>query len=152
AAERGHAVAPELGAEDRAGAQEPARTGVEPRDARLQDREHGVGEALALALGDGADELLEEKRVPRRLLDDARCRRRVDLAEHLADQALAGAGGNATELDDARLRREEAGEGLVDLGARQREDEEGPLAHLAEEDLDELHGEPVTPVQILEDE
>jgi len=109
---------------------------------------------VALALRGGADQLLEIERValgqPHEPLDERRLRA---IAEHVAHEPLAGLLAELLERELLeRPLRPDPGEQLVHLGARQREDEEGAVAQIAQRGVEELHGGEIAPVQILEHE
>ena len=112
-------------------AQHAARLGVEPLEPRLHHREHRLGQRVAPALGHRADQLLEVERVAGGALDDARDRARPRaVAEHLAHEPLAALLRRARRAGSPARPRSahRRGKTLVDLGPREREHEQRPIA------------------------
>jgi hypothetical protein len=100
AQEPGHAALPAHLAEHAGGAQHTAGLDREPAEPGLHHGQHGLGQRLVLALGGRADQLLEVERVAVGPLDQALDGRGVDaVAEHLADQSLAGPAAQLLEPD-----------------------------------------------------
>ena len=155
AAEQGHEPrAPGGAAEHARRAQDPpvfAVQGVEPGGGH---GEHGLGEGLFAAFRDRPDELLEVERVARRTVDEPRHQRVGGhaVAEGLAHEAL---GRPARQLREAHLLqvplRPQAGEGLVELGARDAEYAERLVLQLAQRHVEQRHRGRIAPVQIFQD-
>ncbi len=108
---------------------DPPRFGFEPLEPRLDQREHRLGERVAVALGHPPDQLLEIEGVAVRPL--ARCARRSrrrDVARAPCVTSLsARAGCSRRGRCRSAPRLPRVPERLVHLGARQREHHEGPL-------------------------
>jgi len=139
-------------AEHAGGAQHPPGLEREPREPGLDHGDHGLRQRRVLALGDGADQLLEVERVAVGLLDQALHGVAADgVAQHLAHQPLAGLAAELLEpeLLDVLALRPQLGEDLEHLGARQREYHPRLLAPIPQGGVDELHGAEVAPVQVF---
>src|SRR5262249_22904822 len=90
AEKRSYPVDPERLAVDARRTQNAACLRLEGIEARLDHREDGVGQRVALSLRDGSDELLEIERVAVRALhDELECRPVHCLPERGMDDALA---------------------------------------------------------------
>ena len=152
AEERRHALHGEAPAEHARGAEDALGLGPLGVAARLHEAEHRVGEHVAAACGDGADELAQVEGVAAPLLDDA-----ADdglllaVAERVAHQALARAGGEGAELDQRHVAPGPRGDHLaLRLGASERDHHEGQLAEVLQGGVDEAGGGPVAPLQVFE--
>ena len=135
-------------------AQHAPRLGPQPFEPRLHHREHRLREALALAVGRRADQLLQVERVARGPLHEPRHHGvRHAVSEHLAHKLLAPAARQRTEperVDHPLL--PEVREHVVDLRARQREHHEGLVVQRPQHLIDQLDARNVPPVQVLQHE
>ena len=139
--------------EDARRPEHPARVGLLLLEARLRHGEDGVGQVVALAGGDRADQLLEVERVAAGAVDEPRHRLLVYVAERLHDELAGGAPGELAELQLGHgALRPESREEIVDLGARERQHHQRPVVEVAQRRVDELHGGEIAPVQVLEHE
>lgn len=129
-----------------------AGLGIDRGEARLGHREHRLGERVALAGRDGAEQLLQVEGVAGGLLDDARDDLgRRGVAERGAGEALAGAAGQRAEaqLVHAAI-RPEIGEERADLGAPDGDHHERALGQELQRAVDQRDRRQVAPVQVLQ--
>src|SRR5262249_10083226 len=142
---------PESSTENARGAQRPTRARLERVETRVHHGRDRLGQ-VGLTARDRAEQLLEVERVAGRevrdALEGARCGVR---SEHLLAELHAG---RERELTDLDLRGAacgpQLGKKLAHLGSAEREHEQGAVAEVPEDGVEQGNRRQVAPLEVVE--